>query len=84
MSEREPSCITSDLNWIVHVNGISNKMTTIFGLHKSNYRLYPFCVKPIYFEGLIKPGQEYSSTAWDKHQQFLQEKRIKYGLLDLS
>ena len=65
--------ITSDLNWNYHVNSLCNKAYKTLGLLKRNLQMCPQSVKLQAYKGLIRPGLEYASAAWDPHQQYLQD-----------
>lgn len=65
--------ITSDLNWSFHVNAVCKKAYRTLGLLKRNLTMCPASVKLQAFKGLIRPGLEYASAAWDPYQLYLQD-----------
>ena len=65
--------ITSDLNWSFHVNAVCKKAYRTLGLLKRNLKMCPVSVKLQAFKGLIRPGLEYASAAWDPYQLYLQD-----------
>ena len=66
--------ITSNLHWGKHIEEICNKSYRTLGLLKRNLSSCPQEVKLQAYKGLIRPVLEYSSSAWDPHQAYLQEK----------
>ena len=65
--------ITNDLHWGKHIDEICNKAYRTLGLLKRNLSACPMEVKLQAYKGLIRPVLEYASTAWDPHQQYLQD-----------
>ena len=57
--------ITSDLNWKYHINAMCNKASRTLGLLKRNLKMCPKSVKLQAYKGLVRPGLEYASAAWD-------------------
>ena len=51
-----------------------NKAAKILGLLKRNLKMCPQQVKLEAYKGLVRPGLEYTSTAWDPFQITLQDK----------
>ena len=66
--------ITNNLHWGKHIDEICAKAYRILGLLKRNLQSCPREVKIQAYKGLVRPVLEYASSAWDPHQQYLQEK----------
>ena len=66
--------ITNDLNWKYHINAMCNKASKTLGLLKRNLKMCPKSVKLQAYKGLVRPGLEYASAAWDPFQIYLQDK----------
>jgi hypothetical protein len=62
------------LHWGKHIGEICNKAYKTLGLLQRNLSSYPQGVKLQAYKGLIRPFLEYTSAAWDPHQECLQDK----------
>ena len=61
--------ITSDLQWNQHINNITNKENSIFGLLRRNLRIHSQTIKTHAYQSLVRPQLEYASTVWNPHSQ---------------
>ena len=65
--------IHKSLKWASHINNISNKANSVFGLIKHNLRHANRDLKELAHTSLVRSILEYSSTVWDpfyqKHRQ---------------
>ena len=66
--------ITNDLNWKYHINAMCNNASRTLGLLKRNLKMCPKSVKLQAYKGLVRPGLEFASAAWDPFQIYLQDK----------
>ena len=61
--------LTPDLKWNKHINNITNKANSMFGILRRNLRISSHTVKTHAYQALVRPHMEYASSVWDPHTQ---------------